>query len=153
MISKRTKYGLKALIYLGRAKSKELVGVTEIAEKESIPKKFLEAILLDLKNHGVLQSKKGKGGGYSLGREPELISFGEVIRILEGPLSPLPCTSQTAYRSCEECKDERTCGVRIAIKEVRDLTAKILDGTSLAGVIDKIEQAESETSNVFMYTI
>lgn len=153
MISKRTKYGLKALIYLGKNKKQGPVLVTEIAQKESIPKKFLEVILLDLKNHGVLQSKKGRGGGYFLARSPELISFGEVIRVLEGPLSLLPCTSQTSYMRCEECVSEKTCGIRMALKEVRDLTAKILDGTNLAGILDRIEQAEAEANSILMYTI
>jgi len=99
-----------------------------------LPQKFLEAILLELKNHGILQSKKGKGGGYFLGKAAEDIQFGTVIRILEGPLALLPCVSQTAYQRCHECKDEETCGIRVLFKEVRDSTAQILDNTSLAKV-------------------
>jgi Rrf2 family protein len=104
------------------------------AQRDAIPKKFLEAILLELKRHGVVQSKKGKGGGYFLRRMPTEITFGEVIRVLEGPLALVPCVSQMAYMKCAECIDERTCGVRLAMKEVRDATAEILDNTTLADV-------------------
>src|SRR5690242_4165823 len=99
-----------------------------------MPKKFLEAILLELKRRGVVQSQKGPGGGYRLRRSAEDITFGEVIRILDGPLAAVACVSQTAYTRCEECVDERTCGVRLAMKEVRDATASILDHTTLAGL-------------------
>ena len=84
--------------------------------------------------HGLLHSKKGKGGGYLLGRKPTDITVGQIIRVLEGPLALTPCVSQTAYRRCEECIDEKTCAVRLAMKEVRDSTAQILDNTTLAGL-------------------
>lgn len=138
MLSKKAKYGLRALLLLAREHGKGPVLIADLARSESIPKKFLELILLDLKNHGVLQSKKGKGGGYSLGKVPEAISLGHVIRVLDGPLAPIPCVSQTAYLKCEECKDETTCGIRIVMKEVRDATARILDGTSLADVLNRV---------------
>ena len=96
-----------------------------------LPRKFLEAILLELKRHGILHSKKGKGGGYFLRHDPSAITLGQVIRVLEGPLALTPCVSQTAYMKCEECVDEETCGVRLAMKEVRDATAHILDNTTL----------------------
>lgn len=105
-----------------------------LAEREGIPKKFLEAILLELNRRGFVQSRKGKGGGYFLRRKPTEITFGEVIRVLEGPLAAVPCVSRTAYMRCVECVDERTCGVRLAMKEVRDATARILDHTTLAEV-------------------
>src|SRR5437667_48316 len=110
MLSMKAKYGLRALLYLARQENQGPVLISELAEKESIPKKFLELILLDLKNHGILQSKKGKGGGYSLSRRPEAIKLGRVIRVLDGPLAPLPCASQTAYVPCDGCEDENTCG-------------------------------------------
>ena len=138
MLSKKAKYGLRALLLLAREHGKGPVLIADLARSERIPKKFLELILLDLKNHGVLQSKKGKGGGYSLGKVPEAISLGHVIRVLDGPLAPIPCVSQTAYLKCEECKDETTCGIRIVMKEVRDATARILDGTSLADVLNRV---------------
>ena len=139
MLSKRTKYGLQAAIFLANRYEKGVVLIAELAEKEGIPKKFLEAILLDLKNKGVLQSKKGKGGGYGLARPPQDIMVGQLVRILEGPLAPVSCVSQTAYRKCEECKDENLCGIRIVMKDVRDAIANILDTTSLADVIKKVD--------------
>jgi Rrf2 family protein len=134
ILSKKAKYALRALLLLAKEHGSGPVLISEMAQRESIPKKFLELILLDLKNQGVLQSKKGKGGGYFLGKSPEAITLGQVIRALDGPLAPLPCVSQTAYMKCEECTDETTCGIRIVMKEVRDATARILDHTSLADV-------------------
>ena len=134
MLSRKSKYGLKALLLLAEAEDRGPVLVAELADREAIPKKFLEAILLELNRRGIVHSKKGKGGGYFLARKPSEITFGEVIRALEGPLAWVPCVSQTAYRTCAECVDEATCGVRLAMKEVRDATAKILDHTTLADV-------------------
>ena len=107
---------------------------SELAERQGLPKKFLEAILLELKRHGLLHSKKGRGGGYVLTRKPGDITIGQVIRVLDGPLALTPCVSRTAYRRCDECLDEETCGIRLAMKEVRDATAHILDNTTLAGL-------------------
>src|SRR3989339_1029955 len=105
MISNKTKYALKAVLMLtGKYVSEEPVLIAEIAEKESIPKKFLESILLELKNKGLLQSKKGKGGGYLLARSPNQISFGDVIGIFENPFGSLPCLGGKVYRRCDECK-------------------------------------------------
>ena len=136
MLSKKTRYALKALLLLAECQKNEKspVLISNLARQGKMPRKFLEAILLELKNHGILQSKKGKGGGYSLGQSPEDIQFGNVIRILEGPLALLPCVSRTAYERCAECQDEETCGIRLLFKEVRDATATILDNTSLAKV-------------------
>ena len=108
--------------------------IADLADRDAIPKKFLEAILLELKRHGFVESRKGKGGGYFLRREPGEITFGSVIRVLEGPLAAVPCVSQTAYMKCVECRDEVGCGVRVAMKEVRDATARILDNTTLADI-------------------
>ena len=132
MLTKRSKYGLKALLLLAREHDRGPVLISELAERERIPKKFLELILLDLKHRGLVQSRKGPGGGYQLGRAPDLISIGEIIRILDGPLALLPCVSQTAYMPCEECESERDCAVRSVFKTVRDETSRILDGTTLA---------------------
>ena len=132
MLSKKSKYGLKALLVLADEAGRGPIQTSELAEREGLPKKFLEAILLELKRHGLLQSKKGRGGGYVLGRQPADITVGQVIRVLEGPLALIPCVSQTAYMKCEECVDERMCGIRLAMKEVRDATARILDNTTLA---------------------
>ena len=141
MISKKTKYGLQALLALARAYGKGPVLIAELAEGERIPKKFLEAILLQLKNVGVLQSRKGKGGGYSLGKPPGEISIGQIVRILDGPLAPVECVSETAYRPCTECHDESTCGIRLVMKDVRDAIADILDHTSLHDMQKRSEDA------------
>jgi Rrf2 family protein len=132
VLTRKSKYGLKAVLYLASQQGRGAIAVSEVAAKEQIPRKFLEAILLELKRHGVLQSRKGKGGGYSLGRNPGEITVGQIIRMLDGPLALVPCVSQTAYAPCTECVDEATCGVRLAMKQVRDATARILDRTTLS---------------------
>jgi len=143
MLSKKSKYGLKALLVLADDVGRGPVQASELAERQRLPKKFLEAILLELTRHGLLQSKKGRGGGYVLSRKPGDITVGQVIRILEGPLALIPCVSQTAYRRCEECIDEETCGVRLAMKEVRDATAHILDNTTLAGLNARVRASRA----------
>jgi Rrf2 family protein len=144
MLSRKSKYGLKALLVLAQEAGRGPVLVSELAERDAIPTKFLEAILLELKRHGVVQSKKGKGGGYFLRRKPDAITFGEVIRVLDGPLAAVPCVSKVAYMKCAECVDERTCGVRLAMKEVRDATSDILDNTTLANVNARIARVRRE---------
>ena len=135
MLSKKSKYGLKAMLELAAEDAGQRpIQASELAERQRLPKKFLEAILLELTRHGLLQSKLGRGGGYTLARKPGDITVGEVIRVLEGPLALIPCVSKTAYRPCDECLDEETCGVRLAMKEVRDATSHILDNTTLAGL-------------------
>ena len=153
MLSKKTKYALKALQYLARAKDRGPVLIAEIASNEGIPQKFLEAILLELKKEGFLESRKGKGGGYFLGRPAESITLGAVVRKMEGPLALLPCVSQTAYRRCDECHDERTCGIRMVMKDVRDRTAEILDNMSLADVEDQVREASSARTEFLDYVI
>jgi Rrf2 family protein len=135
MITRKTKYALSALVHLARRTQSGPVLISDLAKKERIPKKFLEMILLDLKRHGILQSKKGKGGGYALARPSELIHLGQIIRLMDGPLAPLPCVSETAYHPCEDCADQANCGIRLVMKEVRDSTARILDNTTLADVV------------------
>lgn len=134
MLSKKAKYALKALLALAEHGDEEPMRIADVARQETLPQKFLELILLDLRNAGVVQSRKGKGGGYLLARAPERIMLGQIVRLFDGPLAPVPCASQTAYVPCADCADEATCGVRIAMKEVRDATARILDHTSLAQV-------------------
>lgn len=135
MLSKKAKYALKALFVLTRHSEKKSMLIAEIADEEKIPKKFLEAILVDLKNHGILHSRRGKTGGYALLKSPDQITVGQVIRIIDGPLAVIPCASQTAYIPCEECLDATTCGIRITMRKVRDATAAILDNTSLNDAI------------------
>jgi Rrf2 family protein len=153
MISKKTKYGLKALLYLARQYDQGPILIADLAREENMPKKFLEAILLALKNNGILQSKKGKGGGYYLGRHPKTITFGQAIRIMEGPLAPVPCVSESSYAHCTECENEVTCGIRLVMKDVRDSMAAILDGTSLADVLEKMDHAEETQKGVLNFCI
>ena len=135
MLSRKCKYGLKAALRLAATPPGEPMNVTALAAAEHIPKKFLDQILLELKRRGILQSRKGKGGGYMLGRPAGAISFGEIVRTLEGPLAPIGCVSVTAYTRCAECDSEERCGVRAVMKRVRDATAEILDHTMLAHVV------------------
>jgi Rrf2 family protein len=143
MLSQKAKYGLKALLALAREHGRGPVQTSAIATREVIPHKFLEFILLQLRNRGIVRSKKGKGGGYTLLRAPEEITYGEVIRILDGPLAPVPCASVTAYVKCTDCPDENACGVRLVMKSVRDATAGILDHTTLADVLRLSGRARS----------
>jgi Rrf2 family protein len=140
MLSHKSKYALKAILALSRVYGKGPVLITEVAEQEQIPRRFLELILLELRNQGVLRSKKGKGGGYMLSRPPSQISVGQVIRMLEGPIAMLPCVSKTAYERCEDCADEKTCAVRMLMKDVREATATIFDSTSFADLMKRSKQ-------------
>ena len=140
MISRKAKYGLKALICLAQNAGEGPVLIEDLAERERIPRKFLEQILLELKKKGLLVSRKGRGGGYRLGRSPKDISMAEIIRILDGPLAPVPCVSVMAYAPCEECLDPRACGIRLVMQEVRDGIARILDSASLAEVLRRVER-------------
>src|SRR5260370_42585075 len=108
---------------LGEKYGEGPVLISEIASREGIPRKFLELILLELKNQGILQSRKGKGGGYQLGKPPSGVIIGHVIRVLEGPLAPLPCVSRTAYRGCDECRDDRPCVIGILCEDGRTAPA------------------------------
>ncbi|MBK8210009.1 MAG: Rrf2 family transcriptional regulator [Rhodospirillales bacterium] len=132
MLSQKAKYALKALCQLARHPEGQLMLVSDIAEREQAPRKFLELILLDLKRHGMVFSQRGKHGGYALAKAPGSITVGEVIRILDGPLAPLPCASLTGYRRCLDCDDERTCPVRSVMRRVRDAMAEIVDHTTIA---------------------
>lgn len=135
MISQKAKYALRALVALARApKGKPLV-IGEIAQDQRIPKKFLEQILLDLKNKGILDSRRGKGGGYVLLKPAERISYGEIIRIIDGPIAPLPCLSITAYRKCTDCADEASCETRRVFADVAIQTRRVLDTTTIADAI------------------
>ena len=131
MLTKKGKYGLKALVDLAQLEPGETAFITEIATRNNIPKKFLDAILLELRNAGILRSKKGPGGGYSLSRPAAEIRIGHVIRTLDGPLAPIRCASRTAYEVCEDCNDPETCQVRVSMTTVRDAVAAILDSMTL----------------------
>lgn len=142
MLSSKAKYGLKAMVYLARNNGPQPVLIAEIAEKERLPKKFLDAILLQMKQRGFLVSKKGKGGGYNLAKPASEISLGDIIRLLDGPLAPVPCVSRSAYQRCTDCGDESGCAIRAVMREVRDAIAVILDNTSLEALATARQPAE-----------
>lgn len=143
-LSKKTQYTLRAMYALSRHFGSGPMLISDLATQESIPKKFLEQILLKLKGGGFVMSKKGKGGGYSLAHPPETITVGQIIRLVDGPLAPLPCASETAYRKCDECVDDRFCETKIVMRQVRDATAQILDKTSLADLVRRADTAKSD---------
>jgi Rrf2 family protein len=140
-LSKRGEYGLRAMIMLatpGPDGQPVVLQIREISQHEQIPAKFLEQILLSLKNAGLLHSKMGVGGGYHLAKPPGEITFGHIVRILDGPLAPVKCVSQMAYEPCG-CPDEETCGLRLVMSDVRNAIANLLDGTSLADVTRRVQ--------------
>lgn len=142
-LSKRGEYGLRALINLAsRRDAQALVPMHQIAQEEQIPTKFLEQILLALRNAGLVQSKAGRGGGYYLGKSAGEITLGQVIRVLDGPLAPIRCVSQMAYEPCA-CPDEESCGLRMVMGDVRNAIADILDATSLQDVARRAEAARN----------
>lgn len=133
MLTQRSRYALRAMLFLATQKpGGPPVPMNRIAATANVPRKFLELILADLREAGFLHSHRGKAGGYCLSRPAHMISLGEVIRVIEGPLALVPCVSRTAYRACTDCRDEASCAIRRAMARVRDETARILDGTSLA---------------------
>ncbi|PPD42151.1 MAG: transcriptional regulator [Methylocystis sp.] len=131
MLTKKAKYGLKAMAYLAGVQHGQTALVADIATNNQIPKKFLDAILSELRNAGYVHSKKGKGGGYMLARPPAEISVGNLVRTLDGPLAPIQCASRRLYRRCEDCVDETHCAVRLVMMEARDAISRVLDNTSL----------------------
>ncbi len=137
MLSKKAKYALKALQVLAEEYKNGPILIASIADQQHIPKKFLEVILLTLKNDGILGSKKGKGGGYYLIKDPAKVMMIQVIRTIDGPIALIPCVSEKFYEKCEECEDEITCGIRSVAQEVREATIKILGETSLADVLKR----------------
>ena len=137
MLSRKTKYGLKALTFLARQKTHDPVQISVISKSENISHKFLETILLILRKAGYLGSKKGKGGGYYLMKEPSEIPIAAVYRILEGPIAMVPCVSLNFYEKCDDCPDEEACSVHNLMIRVRDNTLQIFENTSLADLIEK----------------
>lgn len=145
MISKKTKYALNALVYLARHRDeKEPIQISRIAESENIPRKFLEAILLDLRNAGILTSRKGKTGGYFLHKSPDEINVADVMRLFDGPIALLPCVTYKYYERCEECKDESTCGIRSVFADVRNETVNMLKAATLSEMIKRTEALEKQ---------
>ncbi len=131
MISKKAKYAIKALKVLTEEFGKGPVLISYISAKEHIPKKFLEAILLELRNHGILQSQKGKGGGYLLRIDPARVNLAQVLRVIDGPIAPTPCVSLNFYVKCDDCEDEVTCALKPIMERVRDANLGVYENTSL----------------------
>ena len=135
MLTAKGKYSLKALAHLAALDTQAMTQAIDIAEASGIPKKFLDAILGELRNAGIVQSQKGPGGGYRLARVPSEIRIGHVIRTIDGPLAPIACASRTAYQPCRDCSDVRACGVRLMMTKVRDAISDVLDRVTLADMI------------------
>lgn len=142
MVSKKAKYALRALIYLARRQGEGPVLIARLASDENIPRKFLERILLDLNNAGILQSKKGKGGGYSLQKPPDTIRVSDILRLMDGPLAPVSCVSKTAYVKCTECGDEDSCPIRSIMNEVHEAITTILDGKTLSDMVKMSKESQ-----------
>jgi Rrf2 family protein len=154
MLTQRSKYALRAMLMLAAQPSDQLLLVGDISSARNVPRKFLEQILLELKVQGLLVSQRGKKGGYRLARPANQITFGEVIRITDGPLALIACASLTGYQRCEDCEDEKACAIRKTMRSVRDATASILDTVTLADGL-KVEEkrrgkrSKGEKSSLF----
>lgn len=153
MLTMKTRYALKALGILSERGPQQATLIAEMAEQEAIPRKFLEAILRELRQHGLLLAQRGRGGGYRLRKPPEEIALADVIRALDGPLAPVPCLSRTAYGRCAECKSEHTCGVRLVLKDLHDATSKVLENTTLADLARRTREASADASSKLRYAI
>ena len=135
MLTRKTKYALKALLVLADEGAGKPLLIADLSVRAGVPKKFLEQILLELNKAGLLSSRKGRGGGYRLALEPRDITVGEIIRLTDGPLAPVPCVSVSAYAPCPECRDEETCRIRSVMKEARDALSAVLDRRTLADML------------------
>jgi len=153
MLSKKTKYALKALIHLATQPVDEPILISELARTEEIPRKFLESILLTLKNAGILQSKIGKGGGYYLAREPRNISIGTVIKVLEGGYAPVHCLNDATSPGCDECGDPSSCGIRLVMSDVMQAITSVLESTTLADMIERSENAQKAQAKIVDFSI
>lgn len=145
MLSQKTRYALKALLELALVPAGVRLSSATISIRRNIPVKFLEAILVELKRDGLVRGQRGRTGGYQLAQSPETISFGDVVRLMEGPLALIPCVSVSQYHRCADCADDRNCELRKLFREVRDSTANILDGWTLADALRKDGRSQSST--------
>jgi Rrf2 family protein len=149
MLSQKAKYAIKALLVLARAQpAGELAQARDLSERENIPKKFLDLILFELRQHGLVISSRGRDGGYALAKPAADISIAAIVRAVDGALAPLPCASVRFYRRCDDCKDEKTCEVRRLMRQVRDAASAILDNTSLAeAAVSKSSRAKRKKAS------
>lgn len=148
MLTKKGKYGLKALVHLAQLEPGKTAFVSEIAERNNISKKFLDAILLELRKGGILRSKKGPGGGYALSKPASEISIGQAVRVLDGPLAPIRCASKTAFEPCDDCDHPDECQVRQSMAEVRDAISEVLDNMTLAEMATKRAASIRRVANI-----
>jgi Rrf2 family protein len=153
MLTMKTKYALRALTVLANAQAGEPVLIGEISEKEGIPLKFLQLILRELRQHGLLRSRKGRGGGYLLNRPAEEISIAALLRIVDGPIAPVPCLSKTRYAPCDGCKSEESCGIRLMLTSVHEGTVRMLERTTLADLALLTRKAEHGSAASARYSI
>jgi Rrf2 family protein len=149
VLTKKGKYGLKAMVHLAGLEPNELAQVADIADTNSISKKFLDHILTELRHAGLVYSKKGKGGGYALARAAHDIRVGAIVRALDGPLAPIPCASVTAFRPCDDCSDLKSCSVRLVMVDARNAIANVLDRCTLA----EMRARSSADDRALMYHI
>lgn len=146
MLSKKSKYAINALLYIARhAEEERPILASEISKSENIPHKFLESILLNLKNAGILRSKRGRHGGYFLKMQPEEINLITVMRLFDGPIALLPCVSLNYYDTCDECQDEKTCGIRAVFLMIRDHTLDTLKANNLAVILAREREMKEKT--------
>jgi Rrf2 family protein len=153
MLTMRTRYALKALTFLAEREGREPTLIGDLSARGGIPKKYLEAILRELKQHGILSAQRGRGGGYSLLKPPSQVTLADVIRALDGPIAPVPCLSRTAYRPCDECRNERVCGVRLVLRDVHEAMVDALERTTLEALLDRTREALDEAVAGARYTI
>ncbi|MFO1121351.1 MAG: Rrf2 family transcriptional regulator [Hyphomicrobiales bacterium] len=146
MISQRARYAFKAVVALARAPAGTGLQIRQLSERENLPRKFLEQILLTLKAAGYISSRRGRDGGYELLKPADLIYIGPLLRAVDGPIAPLPCLSRTAYRRCEDCRDEASCELRIAFARAYQNYLSMLENTTLAEVMSAADDAGSTKS-------
>ena len=150
MISQRSRYALKALLHLAQAPRGAVLRAREIAEAENIPEAFLDQILVDLRRAGLIESRRGKTGGHLLSKPPELVTLANVLRSIEGPVAPVTCLSRTAYKSCADCADERTCALRRLFRETHEATLQVLEHRTLADIVDAARGGKAAPMDFFL---
>ena len=148
MLSKKTKYAIKALLYLAKNHGKGTILIATLSKDEKIPKKFLEAILLDLRKQGILGSKIGVGGGYYLLKDPAEVYLSQVLRSIDGPIALIPCVSLNFYERCDDCVDEAACSIRDVMMDVRDATLKVVSGTTILDMLKREEELKKGEKKV-----
>ena len=144
MLSKKSKYGINALVYIAKHINEQPISVSRIAEEQHIPLKFLESILSELKNARIVKSKKGKFGGYFLNGKPEEIHLAKIVRLFDGAIALLPCVTHDFYEPCEECTDQETCGIRQIAMEIREETVRRLKDATLANILVREDQLKQQ---------